>query len=122
MIHFVAMKVDVRKIGEIPVLAPEGRVTIGESALALKSALEGVLDSRPEHVIVDGSLVPYMDSTGLGELIAAARTLAERGGRLGVCSPTPKLREILEVTGLGSVFAVGGDAETLVASLAPTRR
>ena len=116
------MKVEVRKAGAIPVVAPDGRVTIGAPSRALKAALETELRQGAAHIIVDGSRVEYLDSSGLGELIAAARTLDERGGKLGVCSPSPKLLEILEITGLERVFHVGGDEEAVAAALSAAKR
>jgi len=122
MIHSGRMKVEVRKAGGVPVLAPDGRVTIGAPSRALKAAIEAELQQGAAALIVDGSRVEYLDSSGLGELIAAARTLSERGGRLGVCSPSPKLKEILEITGLSIVFLVGDDEQSVAAALTPAMR
>ena len=109
------MKVEAHRIGAIAVLAPAGRITIGESAWALGSALGEAIDGGATHVIVDASRVDYLDSSGIGELVAAARRLSESGGRLGIASPGAKLREILEITKLYRIFPVA-DSETALAA------
>jgi anti-sigma B factor antagonist len=116
------MKIELRKAGPIPVVVPDGRVTIGAASLALKAAIETELQQGAPNLIVDGSRVEYLDSSGLGELISAARTLSERGGRLGVCAPTPKFMEILEITGLHVVFLIGDTEEAVASALMPSTR
>ena len=116
------MKVEVRRAGAIPVLSPAGRVTIGEPALALKGALDAAIEEGAVDVILDGSRVHYIDSTGLGELIATARRLSEGcGGRLGIAAPSRKLREILEITGLKAIFVVA-DSEAMAAEALTSAR
>ena len=118
VIHFSGMKVDIRRVGDIPVLCPEGRITIGPPSIALKAALDLELKQGATKILFDGSRVEYLDSSGLAELISAARTLSERGGRLAVSSPSHKLREVLEITGLERVFLVGDDEGSLLKELA----
>jgi anti-sigma B factor antagonist len=121
MIHSGPMKVETRRRGEIPVLSPAGRVTIGAPAAALKQALEEAAAGGASHIIVDGSRVEYMDSSGIGELIATARELAGRGGRVGIASPSAKFREILEITKLQTLFVVGDDEQSVAAKLLSSR-
>lgn len=107
MIHFGSMKIDSRSEGAVAILAPDGRITIGEASEVWKRALASAIDGGATHVIVDGSRIAYMDSSGIGEMIAALRRLIESGGKMGIAAPTPKLREILEITGLNTIFVVG---------------
>jgi anti-sigma B factor antagonist len=109
---------EVRRVGDIPVLCPEGRITIGSPSIALKAALESEIQHGALNILFDGSRVEYLDSSGLAELIAAARTLTERGGRLAVSAPSHKVREVLEITGLERVFLVGDDEAAVLRELA----
>jgi len=118
MIHFTSMKVDARGSSEIPVLAPSGRITIGESTRTLQTAIEEAIARGARHLIVDGSRIDYLDSTGIGELVAAVRRLMENGGKVGIAAPSPKLREILEITHLDAVFLVRDTEAALAAELA----
>ena len=111
------MKIDFRREGHVVILAPDGRITIGESAEAWKAALASAIGSGAAHIVVDGSRIAYMDSSGIGEMIAALRQLSESGGRLGIVAPSPKLREILEITGLGAIFVVGENEQAVLGLL-----
>src|SRR5262245_54106319 len=117
VVHLPIMKVEVRRVGDIPVLCAEGRITIGSPSIALKAALDSEIRQGALNILFDGSRVEYLDSSGLAELIAAARTLTERGGRLAVSAPSHKLREVLEITGLERVFLVGDDEATVLEEL-----
>jgi len=114
------MKVDARGSLQIPVLVPSGRITLGESTRSFQTALDQAIDRGARHLIVDGSHIEYLDSTGIGELIAAARRLMGSGGRVGIVSPSPKVREILEVTHLDNIFLVRESEDALAAELAGT--
>ena len=106
MIHSGSMKVDARGSTEIPVLVPSGRITLGESTRSVQAAIEQAIERGARHLIVVGTNIDYLDSTGIGELIAAVRLLMESGGKVGIAAPSPKLREILEITHLDNVFLV----------------
>jgi anti-anti-sigma factor len=111
------MKVEARGSVEIPVLVPTGRITLGESTRTFQSAIEAAIDRGARHLIVDGSGIDYLDSTGIGELIGALRRLMEAGGRVGIAAPSPKLREILEITHLDSIFLVRESEKEIEAEL-----
>jgi anti-sigma B factor antagonist len=117
MIHSGVMKVDARGSLEIPVLAPSGRIILGESTRILQTAIGEAIDRGARHLIVNGSRIDYLDSTGIGELVAAVRRLMESGGKVGIAAPSPKLREILEITHLDNVFLVRESEDALTAEL-----
>src|SRR6185503_16098048 len=112
------MKIDVRREGSLAVLVPDGSITIGESCDALRTALDAVMDAGATSIIVDGSRIRYLDSTGMGEIIAALRRLRPSGGKVGIASPSPKVREILEITGLTAIFVTGDDEASVRQKLA----
>lgn len=59
---------------------------------------------RPEHVIADLGGVTFLDSTALGVLTGLAKRLRTHGGELVVVTPDPRLRRLLEITGLSGVL------------------
>lgn len=105
--------IEVRRKGSIAVVRPEGRITFGEHSAAFKLALDEAIDAGAYDLIVDGSRIAYMDSTGIGEMVGALRRLMPSGGRLGIAAPSPKLREILDITGLDTVFVVSDSEESV---------
>jgi anti-anti-sigma factor len=114
------MKIDVRREGTLAILVPDGSITIGPPCDALRTALDAAIDGGASAIIIDGSRVRYLDSTGMGEIIAGLRRLMPSGGKVGIASPSPKLREILDITGLTAIFVTGDDEAAVKEKLAAT--
>lgn len=70
------------------------------------------------HVVIDLTQVTFVDSTGLGGLIAARKTARERGGSLSLVSPPPLVRRLLGSTRLHDVFDI---YDSLDEAIAPQR-
>ncbi len=70
------MIVEKRHLPGFTVLAVEGVIKLGESALFFAQTLERTLSDDTGHVIVDFSQINYIDSTGIGELVAGATPLS----------------------------------------------
>jgi anti-sigma B factor antagonist len=88
--------------GETAVLAITGEVDMA-SAPGLRDQLQQ-LDAR--NVVIDLSGVTFIDSTGLGVLVAALKRSREAGGHLVLRSPTRATRRVLDITGLSQLVAV----------------
>lgn len=81
----------------------------GELDIAGKDDLRAALDAAAEQsnqVDIDLSKVDYADSTALGLFIALRNKLRERGGKLRLISPSPRVRKLLEYAGLDRAFDV----------------
>jgi anti-sigma B factor antagonist len=103
-----------------PLLAVSGEVdlhTAGRLQAALEPLVAAAGPSRPD-VVVDLSAVSFLDSTGLGELVAAHRTLAAKSARLHLVSGNDRVGRLLAITGLDGVLDVHPDRETVLAALA----
>jgi len=100
----------------VPVVRP-----VGELDVATTPALRAELTAIPEDtakVIVDLTDVTFLDSTGLGVLIAAMKRFRDSSaaGRLDLVVTRPHIHKVLEVTGLTTVFGIYA---TLDEALAP---
>ena len=93
---------DVTVDGETATLAISGEVDLA-SAPGLRSELQR-LDAR--NLVVDLSGVTFIDSTGLGVLVAALKRTRESGGQLTLRSPTRATRKVLDITGLSQLVAI----------------
>ena len=76
------------------------------SAPALQAALQELIDQGGQHVIVDLSGVPFMDSSGLGVLVAAHRRISATGGQLALVNPAPTLQKVFQLTRTNRLFKV----------------
>ena len=91
------------------------------TAPGLRAALDQAVvqagqDSRA--VVVDLAQVGFLDSTGLGELVAAHKALAASGGRLHLVVAHDRVGRLLRITGLADVLVVHPDRAEALAAVA----
>jgi anti-sigma B factor antagonist len=104
----------------ILVVRVEGSELGADTAEEVRSAL---LTGMGAHafVVLDLSAVTFMDSSGLGVLVAAMKALRGRG-ELRLVRVNPLIQELFNLTGLNRVFLVDADETTAAAALDGTRR
>ncbi len=102
---------------EVAVVAAPPRVVLGETADALRAAFDAAFELGARSVLVDVSGCAYMDSSGIGELLAGMRRAREAGGRLAIVGPPGKVQEILEITKLARLFVIAADEAAARAAL-----
>lgn len=87
----------------VTVVAPTGRLDVA-GAPALKDAIsEAARDGAP-RIVIDMEGVSFVDSTGLGSVIAALKQIRSREGELRLAAPNQQARVVLELTTLDRVF------------------
>jgi anti-sigma B factor antagonist len=98
------MEIIERTVDAITILDLTGKLTIGEGAQLLKDKSESLVFQGRNRVIVNLAAVPYIDSGGLGQLVACYTTIAKAGGRLKLLNVGTKNHDLLSITKLVSVF------------------
>ncbi len=94
------LSLDVRREGDATTVLAEGEIDKATAPL-----LRDCLTDLQGDVVLDLTALEFLDSTGLGVLIGASRSLEESGGRLRVRAPQPQVRRVLDITGLGEWIA-----------------
>jgi stage II sporulation protein AA (anti-sigma F factor antagonist) len=89
--------------------------TAGELKATVDPALLGA--HTAPNVVLDLSGVNFMDSSGMGAILGRYRTVSQMGGKLVVCSPTPQLRKLFELTGLTRIIPVFASQDDAVVGL-----
>jgi anti-sigma B factor antagonist len=103
-----------RVAGDVTVLDMDGRITIGEGSVALRSAVRRLLEEGKTKILLNLAGVGYIDSSGIGELVSSYTAINKEGGQLKLLSLTQKLRDLLTITKLLTVFdAYDEEAEAL---------
>jgi anti-anti-sigma factor len=92
-----------------PVLRLRGRLTLGEGSRVLRRAVEGVAGEGHKRLMLDLAAVSYVDSSGLGAMVAAYNSLKNAGGAVGLSHVPVRVRELLEMSGLDAVFRICGN-------------
>ena len=112
------MKIDSRIVGDIHFLDCSGKITLGEGTMAVRTTVGDILKGGGKKIVLNLADVIYIDSSGVGELVHTYTTVAGCGGQLKLQSLTKKIREVLAITKLLTVFQVYDSEPATVASFA----
>ncbi len=99
------MDTKVRHVDGVTVLDLSGKITLGEASGKLRSAVQDALQGS-KKILLNLADVNYIDSAGLGELVSAFTTVKNAGGELKLLNLTKKVRDLLVITKLLTVFDV----------------
>ena len=100
----MAMKLSTREIEEVVILEPKGKIMGGPDASLLHDKLHEYLEQNKKRVVIDLAKVDWMNSTGLGILISSYTTLRNNEGELKLANVTDKIKSLLTITKLVTVF------------------
>jgi anti-sigma B factor antagonist len=104
------IRVEVVREGDTVVVSPEGDVDLSRSP-TLRNALREAQGPKPRRVIVDLSLVEYMDSSGVATLVEAFQIARRNGSRMVLCGLTDRVRSIFEIARLDTIFTISATRE-----------
>jgi anti-sigma B factor antagonist len=103
-----------RQAGDVTILDLRGEVRIGEGSIALRDAIRNLADTGKKKMLLNLAGVSYIDSSGIGELIANYTTVTRQGGQLKLLKLTDRVQNLLVITKLLTVFdAYDDEAEAL---------
>ena len=103
-----------RQAGDVTILDLRGEVRIGEGSIALRDAIRNLADTGKTKLLLNLAGVSYIDSSGIGELIANYTTVSRQGGQLKLLKLTDRVQNLLVITKLLTVFdAYEDEAEAL---------
>ena len=105
-----------REVNGASVLALDGRIVMGAEGEALRKELETLVAQGNKNIVLNLSNIEYIDSAGLGTLIAAHLSAKSNGASLKLCHLGSKLQEVLQITRLATVFQVCNTEAAAVAS------
>lgn len=110
------MRISKREIGNVTVLEPKGKITIGSGDVVLRDTIDEAMSGGATNLLVDLKGVSKMDSSGLGELVAAHNTVTAKDGIIKLVNIPSKLYNIFGVTQIISVMDVFDDIDEAVGS------
>ena len=100
------MDTKIRHVEGVTILDLSGRITLGEASGKLRSAVQESLSAGSKKILLNLADVNYIDSAGLGELVSAYTTVKNAGGDLKLLGLTKKVKDLLVITKLLTVFDV----------------
>lgn len=87
----------------IGVVTPKGRLNM-VSARRLKELLSELVSDGTSRIVVDMAETTFLDSSGLGALIAGLKSARQAGGDLRIARPTPSVQTVFQLTNLDKVL------------------
>jgi anti-sigma B factor antagonist len=114
----VSIQVTNRVVGDVSVVDVAGRITLGEGASALRENIRGLVGKGNKKILLNLSDVSYIDSSGIGELVSGFTTVTNQGGVLKLLGLTKRVKDLLQITKLYTVFEVFDDEAAAVRSFA----
>ncbi len=110
------MKTEARVVEGVTILDISGKITIGEGTIGIKNKVRELLAAGNKNILFNLGEVSNVDSSGIGELVSSFVTVTNQGGQLKLLNLTKKLRELLAITKLLTVFDAFDDEGEAVAS------
>jgi anti-sigma B factor antagonist len=101
-----SVKITERQVGNVSILDMEGDIRIGGSRIALRDAIRSLVTQGQTQVLVNLARVERIDSCGLGELVSSFVTLTNGGGKIKLLNLSQRVREVMTITKLLTVFDV----------------
>lgn len=93
-----------RQAGDVTILDMSGAVRIGQGSVALRDSVRTLVEGGKKKILLNLGGVSYIDSSGIGELIANYTTVSREGGQLKLLNLTDKIQNLLVITKLLTVF------------------
>jgi len=105
----VSAIVKTRQIDGVAVVDVSGRITLGEGSSSVRDSLRDLIGKGEKKILLNLSEVSYIDSSGIGELVSAYTTISNQGGTLKLVGLTKRVKDLLQITKLYTVFDVHED-------------
>jgi anti-sigma B factor antagonist len=102
----VALKMTNREVDGVSVVALDGRIVLGEESNALREKVKSLMAEGKKKVVLNMDNITFIDSAGLGTLVAAHHSVKTQGASLRLCHLGSKFQEVLQITKLLTVFDV----------------
>ena len=114
----MTMKASTRQVDGITIIDLSGRITLGEGSVVLRDTIRDSVGQGIKKILLNLGDVTYIDSSGIGELVSAYTTVRNQGGELKLLNLTKKIRDLLQITKLYTVFDVKDDEASAVSAFA----
>ncbi|MGA2268724.1 MAG: STAS domain-containing protein [Bryobacteraceae bacterium] len=112
----MSVKLNIRQIGDVSVVDVAGRITLGEGSSALRDSLREMVGKGQKKILLNLGEVSYIDSSGIGELVSGFTSVTNGGGQLKLLNLTKRVKDLLQITKLYTVFDVHDSEVTAIRS------
>jgi anti-sigma B factor antagonist len=103
-------------LGDVAVLSMAGRLVLEDTESPLRTEIDQLIRDGRVKLVLDLAAVTYIDSAGLGLMVAKFVSLRSRGGDLRLVHPTPRSMRLMTITSLATVFETYATEDAAVRS------
>ncbi len=120
----MSAKLTSRQVGDVVVVDAAGRITLGEGASAFREKIRELVSEGQKKILLNLGEVSYIDSSGIGEMVSGFTTVTNNGGHLKLVGLSKRVKDLLQITKLYTVFEAFDDEADAVRSFseAPSSR
>jgi anti-sigma B factor antagonist len=110
------MQIHTRVVGDVHVLDISGKITLGDATRTIRQTISDLLKNGGNKIVLNFMDVNYIDSSGIGELVRTYTTVTGEGKELRLLNLTQKIKEVLAIARLLTVFQVCESEQVALAS------
>ncbi len=110
------MKVKVRDAGKVRIVDLSGKLTLGDAVRSLDETLAGLLKGKHNQIVLNLKDVDYVDSAGIGELVAGKKRAVAAGGDVRLLLPSSSVYQVLSIVQLHLIFQIFDEEAKAVGS------
>lgn len=114
----MSMKSNTRQVNGVTIVDLSGRITLGEGSVLLRDMVRDLVTKGQRKILLNLGDVTYIDSSGIGELVSGFTSVANAGGQLKLLNLTKRVKDLLQITKLYTVFEVFDDEAAAIRSFA----
>ena len=104
------------EVGHVLVLHLSGSITLGPGTQKFRQLIADTLEGGRKCILLNMAEVNYIDSSGLGELVAAFTAATRRGGTLKLMKLTQRVQDVVQLNKVYRIFEVFNDEDSAVRS------
>ena len=112
----MSVKLTIRQVGDVTVIDAAGRITLGEGASTFRDTIRDLAAKGDKKILLNLGEVSYIDSSGIGEMVSGFTTVTNHGGQLKLLGLSKRVKDLLQITKLYTVFEVFDDEASAVRS------
>ncbi len=110
------MKIERRKKNGVVILDLQGKILTGDAITGIRVAINNLVKENETKVVLNFADVPYLDSTGLGEIVRSFTSIKKIDGLVKILNLTSRVKDLMTITKLITVFECFEDEEKAINS------
>jgi anti-sigma B factor antagonist len=114
----MSLKINIRETADAVILDMSGRLSLGDALVDLRDSIREALAGDRKNILLNLAEVGYIDSSGLGQLIGSYATVTSRGGQMKLLNLQKRVKDLMQITKLLTVFETYNDEAAALGSFA----